>query len=75
MLSTWFERFRAQFIAIAFGEASEFEKARESAYVNERLQNNLLIPTNSSSKPSALTDHDPLQVRSQSVAGHSCGAH
>ena len=73
MLPTWFERFKTRFIATLFGETSEFEKARESAYVNERLQNNLLIPTNSSRMTSALIDHDPLQVRSQGIAGHSCG--
>lgn len=75
MLSAWFERFRTQFVARAFGETSEFESAREIAYVNERLQNDFLISTNSSSLPLVPTDHDPLHVRSQGVARGSCGAH
>jgi hypothetical protein len=75
MWSTRFKKIKAMFVTAIFAEASEFEKARESAYVNERLQNNFLIPTNSSSMPTALTDHDSLQVRSQGVARRSCGAH
>lgn len=75
MLSAWFERLRTQFVARAFGEPSEAESAREVAYVRERLQNDFLISTNSSSLPLVPTDHDPLQVRSQGVARGSCGAH
>lgn len=75
MLSAWFERVRTQFVARAVGEPSEYERVREIAYVSERLQNDFLIPTNSSSQPLALTDHDPLHVRSQGVARGSCGAH
>lgn len=75
MLSAWFERLGTQFVARAFGEATEFERARVITYVNERLQNDFLISTNSSSLPWVPTDHDPLHVRSQGVARGSCGAH
>lgn len=74
MWSAWFERVKTRVTDI-FAGASEFEAARESAYVAERLQNNLLISTNSNSMPLAPTDHDPLQVRSQSVARRPCRAH
>ena len=75
MLSAWFERIGTEFVARAFGEPSEFESAREIAYVDERLQNDFLISEYSSSLPRVLTDHDSLQVRSQGVARGSCGAH
>lgn len=75
MLSAWFEKIRTEFVARAFGEVNEFESAREIDYVNERLQNDFLISSNSNSLPLVLTDHDPLQVRSQGVARGSCGAH
>lgn len=75
MWSARFERLKTLFVSIIFTEASESEAEREIAYVRERLQNNFLLSTNSSSMPLALTNHDPLQVPSQGVAGHPCRAH
>lgn len=75
MLSAWFERIRTEFVTRAFGEPSEPESAREIDYVNERLQNDFLISSNSNSLPLVLTDHDPLQVRPQGVARGSCGSY
>lgn len=75
MRSTWFGRMKALFVTALSTEGSGREATRELAFVNERLGNNFLIPTNSNSMPLTLTDHDSLQVRSQGVARHSCGAH
>ncbi|WIM05441.1 MAG: hypothetical protein OHM77_12260 [Candidatus Nitricoxidivorans perseverans] len=74
MWSAWFKRLKARVTDI-FAGASEFEAARENAYVAERLENNFLISTNSNSMPMALTAHDSLQARSQSVACRPCRAH
>lgn len=53
MFAAWLERVKAQFAAITSVQAIEFKTARQVAFVDERLRNNLLIPTNSRSQPSA----------------------
>ena len=75
MWSARFEKLKTLFVTALVAETNEFETAREIAYVNERLQNNLLISTTLSSTPFSPKSHDALQVRSQGVAGRPCGAH
>jgi len=53
MFSAWLERVKAQFAAITSAEAIAFKTARQVAFVDERLRNNLLIPANSRRQPSA----------------------
>ncbi len=43
ILSVWFARLRIELLAVTSAEAIEFEATRQLAYVNERLQNDLLI--------------------------------
>lgn len=47
MWSAWFERLKTKIVAVTSAEAIEFETARQLAFVNERLQNNFLIPARS----------------------------
>lgn len=71
MWSAWFQRVKTLFVVTVFAKASEFETSRKIAYVNERLHNNFLIPADANSMALPLTDHEPLQVRSQNFAGRS----
>lgn len=77
MWTARFERLKTLFVAAirAKKRRSELETARVIAYVEERLQNSFLLPVNAKGMQFPSADHDPLQVRSQGVARHSCRAH
>ena len=75
MWSAWFERVKTQCAAVTSAEAIEIKSAHQIAYVKERLQNSALISANSSSKPVAPIDHDPVGVQSLGDVRRSYGAH
>lgn len=75
MSFAWFRRMKTELAARALGEASEFETIRQLAYVNERLQNDFLIPIHASSPTSIATDHAQFDVRPQDIARRSCRAY
>jgi len=77
MWTARFERLLIRFAAAirARRRCSALEASRTIACVEERLQNNFLLPNIGERMSPTAADHDSLQIRSQGVARHSCGAH